>query len=210
MKVCHIGGAAEVDAEIRPGAGDLLIAADAGYDRLASLGLRPDLTVGDFDSIAGGEPKGENVLRYPSKKDETDMLLAVRLGLERGFRLFYIYGGMGGRTDHTLANIQTLGFIAENGGRGYLFGRGETVTVIKNGRLRFPASLSGLISVFAMGGEARGVNLRGLLYPLEDAVLAPVFPLGVSNEFAGQEAEVGVAEGRLTVLWASHALPAWP
>ncbi len=200
MKKCCVVGAAAFDAQIGPEAYELIIAADAGYEKLRKLGIRPDFVVGDFDSL-GGAPEGENVMRYPSRKDDTDILLAVRLGLERGCGEFHIYGGMGGRTDHTLANIQVLNFIAERGGRGFLHGGGETLTVIKNGCLTLPARERGLISVFAMGGPARGVNLKGLLYPLVDAVLTPDYPLGVSNEFTGAEARVSVEDGTLIVIW---------
>ncbi len=177
MKKCCVVGAAAFDAQIGPEAYELIIAADAGYEKLRKLGIRPDFVVGDFDSL-GGAPEGENVMRYPSRKDATARLLAVRL-----------------------ANIQGLNFIAERGGRGFLHGGGETLTVIKNGCLTLPARERGLISVFAMGGPARGVNLKGLLYPLVDAVLTPDYPLGVSNEFTGAEARVSVEDGTLIVIW---------
>ena len=75
--------------------------------------------VGDFDSL-GQVPEGENIVRHPVMKDDTDMMLAVKLGLERGYTRFHIYGGMGGRTDHTIANIQTLAYIAGRGASAFL------------------------------------------------------------------------------------------
>jgi thiamine pyrophosphokinase len=198
---CFIAGALTFDNQIKPDNCDLVIAADAGYNTLLKTGIKPDLIVGDFDSIKSGVPSGTNVIRHPVMKDDTDMLLAVRLGLERGYREFHIYGGLGERLDHTLANIQVLNFIAENGGRGFLYGRDETITVIKNGEISFPARKNGFISVFAMGGDARGVNLKGLLYPLANAILTPSYPLGVSNEFTGTEAAVSAENGTLIVIW---------
>ena len=72
---------------------------------------------------------------------------------------------------------------------------------MKNGSLVFPAGLSGTISVFCLGADARGVTLRGLSYPLEDAALTAHFPLGVSNRLTGAPAEIRVKDGSLLVIW---------
>ena len=106
---------------------------------------------------------------------------------------------MGGRLDHTLANLQTLAFIAERGGIGYLIGKGFTAAAVRNGTLCFPAGMTGTISVFALGEPARGVYLTGLYYPLTDATLTPVWPLGVSNAFTGKAAAVAVRTGEAGV-----------
>ena len=109
---------------------------------------------------------------------------------------------MGGeRTDHTIANIQTLAYIAEKGGEGYIIGRDENITVVKNASLLFSDKMQGRISVFAIGGCACGVTLEGLLYPLNNATLTPYSPIGVSNEFTGLRACVKVNKGFLMVMW---------
>jgi len=201
-KICHIAGAASAEKAVvtrRPG--DLVIAADGGIRLLWRLGVEPDLTLGDFDSL-GFTPEGENIVRHPPEKDDTDMLLAVREGIARGYRVFSIVGGLGGRLGHTLANIQTLLFIANAGGIGFLHGDGTVVTAVKDGRLRFPAGRRGLVSVFSAGERAEGVSERGLKYRLDDALLTNDRPLGVSNEFTGKEAEVTVKNGALVIVWA--------
>ena len=138
---------------------------------------------------------------YPVEKDDTDTMLALKLGWERGFRDFRLLAGTGGRTDHTLANLQALAWLAARGGRGVLVGQGECFTVVRNGTLHFRAREEGILSVFAHGGETRGVTLEGLQYPLQNATLTPDFPLGVSNHFVGSPAAVSVADGTLLVCW---------
>ena len=111
MANCILFCAAEFDALAQPiGEDDFLIAADGGLRHVQALGLTPDAVIGDFDSL-GYVP--EQAVVYPVEKDDTDAMLAVKLGLERGFRRFVIYGGMDGkRLDHTVANFQTLSFLA--------------------------------------------------------------------------------------------------
>ena len=208
---CIVGaGALEPESLVIPH-GALVIAADGGLTHLEAAGLAPDLVVGDFDSL-GRIPEGENVIVTPAEKDDTDMLLAVKLALQRGCDELFLYGGMGGRFEHSLANLQALAYIAGLGGRGFLIGDGCVCTVIKNGGLHFDESFSGYISVFAVGGSATGVNLRGLKYPLTDHTLTCDFPLGVSNEFLGTAAEVSVRSGSIAVIWHynADARPAFP
>lgn len=184
--------------------GAYVIAADAGLRHLERAGIAPDLIVGDFDSL-DRVPVGANVVTHSPEKDDTDMVLAVREALSRGAETIVIYGGMGGRPDHEYANIQTLAFIADNGGRGYLVGRGVVCTVIKNSRLDFAGGRRGIVSVFAHGDRAEGVNLRGLKYPLTDYTLTSDYPLGVSNEFTGVPASVSVRDGLLAVMWEAES-----
>ena len=188
--------------------GSYIIAADKGILQLRARGAEPDLVVGDFDSL-GYVPEARELVRHPVEKDDTDMMLAVREGLNRGFREFILYGGIGGRLDHTIANIQTLGFLAEHGARGLLYGEGTAVTLLQNGALHFPATMQGTISVFCYGDEAAGVTETGLYYPLDGADMKNVFPIGVSNEFCGQESSVCVQNGKLLLLWQSTAKAAY-
>ena len=155
--------------------------------------------LGDFDSL-GFLPEGANV--FPVEKDDTDAMLAVRLGLRRGCDEFLLYGSLDGpRLDHTVANFQTLQYLADHGAVGYLIGNTTMVTVVKNGKITFPAGCSGTVSVFCMGKDAEGVTETGLFYGIEDGVFTSGFPLGVSNHFTGKKAEISVKNGSLLVLW---------
>ncbi len=197
--ICYIVCALPQNHKLSPAPGDLVIAADGGYAHLN--GIHADLVVGDFDSL-GYVPAGESVVRHPAEKDDTDTMLAARIGIERGYRAFVLLGGVGGRLDHTLANIQTLAFLRENGARAALRGEEETITFLQDESLRFRAGLSGIVSVFSYGATAAGVYERGLAYALTDATLTDTNPLGVSNAFTGEIAEVSVRAGRLVVLYA--------
>lgn len=184
----------------RPRPGDLQIAADAGLRLCRELGRTPDLVLGDFDSMDVSEAPAD-ARRVPVEKDDTDTGLALREGLRRGCREFFIYGGTGGRRlDHTLANLQSLAFLRENGARGWLYDRDFVYTVIKNETLTLRREVDwGLVSLFALGDRARGVTLTGLQYPLDHAELTCAFPLGVSNHFAAETATVTVEDGLLLV-----------
>ena len=184
-------------AELLPG--DFVIAADGGLSHCRRLGITPDEILGDFDSL-GEIPEGATV--YPVEKDDTDAMLAAKRGLSLGCRDFLFYGSLDGpRLDHTVANIQMLRFLADHDARGTLVGLRQRVTLVRNGTLRFPAGMTGNISVFAIGGDAEGVTLRGLYYPLENGSLSCSFPLGVSNHFTGEEAEITVEKGNLLIIW---------
>ena len=205
--ICYIVGAAPTEALPEVREGDFLIAADRGYDALRRAGIAPDLIMGDFDSL-GYTPEGENVLPHSPIKDDTDLLLAIRWAMERGWRRFVIYGALGGkRLDQTVASFQTLRFLADHGAKGRLVGDGWNVALLQNAALRFPSTASGWLSLFVSGEEARGVTLRGLKYEITDHTLTCGMPLGVSNEFLGREAIVRVEDGALFVLWQGDVLP---
>ena len=195
---CYIFGAGEMAAlHRRPQPGDYVIAADGGWHACRDAGVMPDLLLGDFDSLAD-LPSGVAVERYPVEKDDTDMMLAIKRGLSLGHREFHLYGGMGGRrTDHTIANLQALLYLAKSGACGWLYGVGEVYTAIHNGAIVFPPQERGILSVFCLGGDAQGVNIRGGQYEADNGVLTADFPLGVSNHFVGKPIEVSVREGSL-------------
>ena len=203
---CVIFCAGQVGGLAEPiGPRDLVIAADGGLAYAQSLGLEPQVILGDFDSL-GRTPAGDNVLRYPVEKDDTDSMLALREGLRRGYRRFLLYGALDGpRLDHTVANFQALAFLAERGAFGVLAGVDTMAAVVKNGGLRFPKDALGIISVFCLGPDAEGVTIRNLQYSLEKGSLTAAFPLGVSNHFVGEPGEISVKQGSLLVLWPRQA-----
>ena len=200
MASCLVFCAAAFDGLLVPAApDDYIIAADGGYAHVQALNLEPDCILGDFDSL-GFVPDSAKV--FPVEKDDTDAMLAVRRGLELGYKQFLLYGSLDGpRLDHTVANFQTLQFLADRGAVGYLIGKDYIVTVLKDGQLRFPETATGILSVFCMGSDAQGVTLTGLQYGLEKGSLSAGFPLGVSNHFVGQSATVEVTDGSVLVLW---------
>lgn len=201
--ICYIVGAMSLTPDLRPYpvSGDYIIAADRGFDSLMAYGVLPDLAVGDFDSL-GHRPSHHNVIQLPDEKDDTDMVYAIRKGLELGYRRFILLGGVGGRLEHTLGNLQLLDWLALHGAQGFLAGEKTIATCIRDGgTLSFPASMSGYLSVFCNSGRAEGVNLSELKYPLDNFTLTGDFPLGVSNQFLGREANISVRTGSLLLIW---------
>ncbi len=186
---------------------DMLIAVDGGLKYCEELGLEPDLVLGDFDSVNGGQMEQIDrlsaespgrVIRLKPEKDDTDTLAAIRLALGRGYREFLLYGAMGGsRLEHTVANIQCLLFIRHHGGVGYLQDKAGMCFVLEDEEKSFPASMTGYLSLFSLGRQALGVDIRGMKYELHNAVINNDFPIGISNEFVGGEAVVSVRQGQL-------------
>jgi len=201
MKTCYIFGAAEgMPDNFSKHKSDLVIAADAGFTLLKNLNVIPDIVLGDFDSL-GYVPSAKEVIKHPVKKDDTDMILAVKTALERDYKNIVIYGGAGGRLDHLTANLQTLSFVSKKGGRALLCGDGFYATAITDSAISFSEAAFGNISVFSAETISRGVNIKGLLYELEDTNLAFDFPLGVSNEFVSKKSQISVEKGTLLIIW---------
>lgn len=200
-KTCFIMGAGDFDGmPIYPDADDQIIAADGGYRYLKMLGIEPHVLLGDFDSL-DVVPEHRHLIRHSPLKDDTDMALAVAYAVEEGSERFFLYGGMGGRLDHTIANIQLLTGMARRGLEAYLVGKENIVTAIDAECLVFPETFHGILSVFSMDSVSVGIWERGLKYPLSDAVMTCDKTLGVSNEFTGSESSVEVTEGTLLVMW---------
>lgn len=200
MPICYIFASGEYGQEWPDlSEGDLCIAADGGYAQMQLHGVDPDLVVGDFDSL-GYVPPHPHILRHPVEKDDTDTALALSEGWNRGYRNFHIYGSLGGRLDHTLANVQLLCGLTEQGGRGRLVGPGMTVTAVHNGTLELEGEPGQTLSVFCLGESAQGVTLEGLKYTLDHAAMTAQVPLGVSNEFLDRPARITVEQGTLVVM----------
>ncbi len=180
--------------------GAFIIAADGGLKHLSALELRPDIILGDFDSYDGELPGDCEIMTVPSRKDDTDMMLAVKTALARGYKEITLCGSLGGRLDHTIANIQTLEYISERGGKGRLLSEDNTVTFQKAGRERYPAAEGFYFSVFSFTDETV-VTTRGTKYDLTDYRLTRSFPLGVSNEITAAYAEAEVKNGILLVVF---------
>lgn len=199
-KECCIVGASPSELYRKEGA--FLIAADGGLSKLEACGVRPDLILGDFDSLSRTPHAEETeVLTFPVDKDDTDTMLAIKEALRRGYERLYISGGLGGKLDHTVANLQSLRYVADHGATAYLVGDGQTATVLTSGTCRFYPKKEGRFSIFALTEHAEGVTLSGLRYPAEAITLTNSFPLGVSNHFVGNEATVSVSQGALLLIW---------
>lgn len=178
---------------------DIVICADGGLTLAEQLGVKADLAVGDFDTVNADNYCG-NVEYYPPEKDDTDMLIAIKTGFRMGFKDFIILGGIGGRLDHTFANIQALCYISDNGGHGELLSDCESVTLQLPGKAIYYKQDYHYISIFSLTDKCEGVCLKELKYPLDNAVLTSGFPLGISNEFLSDSCTVKLKKGKLLVI----------
>lgn len=212
IKRCIIIGAGDLTVDqIDVREEDYVIAADGGYLYCKMLEIVPDLILGDFDSV--GEKEAEEIARIqkqdperivllPVEKDETDMLAAIHAGLEEGCREFYIYAGQGGRLEHTIANIQCLKYLKECGAAGYMLDGTGMILAAENETVSFQPQMRGYLSLFSLGDRAEGVTIRNMKYELNNAVITNSFPIGISNEFIGEQASVTVEKGTLVIILA--------
>ena len=207
---CILIGAGDLTvSEIPITEDDLCIAVDGGFEYCKLLEIVPDYIIGDLDSVSEKEAETiaeiskaaeERVILLPAVKDDTDMLAAIKLGLKEGYRDFRIYGGMGGRLEHSFANIQCLLYLKEHGAVGYLMDGTGMVLIGKEETISFKEGLEGYFSVFSLG-ESCILTLEGLKYSLQEKELKNSYPLGISNEFMeGQKAVITVHKGTALMI----------
>lgn len=199
--ICYIIGAVPTKPDFIKKSGDMVIAADGGMDSLFAVNICPDVLVGDLDSLSDKRlADNTELIKYPVEKDDTDAALALELGIAKGFRRFVFYGCIGGLMDHTLGNMALLNGLTD---RGYtaVFADGEWgLAGISKRELHFSKGASGRISVLSLTDVSDGVTIKGLKYELDNAELTSCITLGVSNEFIGEKASIGVKNGVLCVF----------
>lgn len=179
---------------------DFFIACDRGYMYCTRLGIVPDLIISDFDSYCGPVAPEIPLNAFSSEKDDTDTMLAVRYAIEHGFEEILLCCALGGRLDHLIGNLQSLVFAQKHGLCASLRSEDTEVITLKDSYLRIPRRCGWSLSVFAPDGPCEGVCISGAKYPLQDAELLPSFPLGVSNQWASEEAVISVRKGILLVV----------
>ncbi|MCI2241751.1 thiamine diphosphokinase [Adlercreutzia faecimuris] len=205
MATCALVGASEFNAprflEMHAeGAFDYVIAVDGGLAHLEEAGVRADLAIGDFDSL-GYVPRGLRVARFPVDKDKSDMELALDRALSQCYGEAYVFGALGGRLDHTLANLQLLASFSERGLYVTAVGLDQAVAFVTGPDVfELPAAEEGTVSVFAMNDACTGVFERGLRWSLDDFTMTNRTSRGLSNELQGEAVVIGVEEGTLAVF----------
>jgi thiamine pyrophosphokinase len=192
---------------------DLVVAADGGWDKAEALGLRPDLLVGDADSLPEARflalaADGVTIERSPTTKDESDAELAVIAALRRGATHITVLGALGGkRFDHALANVGLLGLPAPGDAEVELLDGSTRVRLLRAppadgeiARCSLAGSKDDLVSLLPVGALAVGVSTDGLLYSLRDEDLLPGPARGLSNVRVAADASVTLRGGRLLVI----------
>lgn len=201
MRECAVfaGGVIEnpefIDKEELLNSCDYIICADGGYRYAEKLGIVPDLFVGDFDSYSGELPKGIKVHKSVPEKDDTDTLLAVREAIEAGCGKIRLYGALGARIDHTLANIQTMIFAHNRGCELKIIDETNEMSLQGAGERSYIRREGWYFSLFAVVGNAVISSCRGVKYPIENYEMTPGFPIGVSNEITAEKAVLCVESG---------------
>ncbi len=178
---------------------DYVICADGGYIHAQRLNIEPDLLVGDFDSLLSEDVTAENIKRFSTHKDYTDMAIAVKEGISLGYDCFELYGGIGGRLDHTLANIAILLDLSLDGKKACLVNSHTRVIVVTNETVILSKENS-TVSVFAVGETNPIVTLKGFEYPLNRYEMCQRTALGISNEFSEKSATVTVENGSVAIM----------
>ncbi len=184
---------------------DVRLAVDGGAWALLQRGLRPDVAIGDWDSLG---PQGLAQLRvagvllqtFPADKDATDLELALHYAADRGATEVHVFGALGGRWDQSLANLLLLAQPRLRALRIVLYDRGQRVWLLQ-GRETIAGEVGDTLALIPVQGPARGVTLRGVAYPLTNGELPWAVTLGVSNRLTAPQAYVQVDEG---LVWVVH------
>jgi len=195
---------------LTPQEGDWLICADGGWDAAVAHDLAPSLVVGDFDSMPRSHVRDAEVIMLPVHKDDTDMVVCLRRGRERGYREFILAGCIGGRFDHAISNLQCLADCALRGESAWMCDGQNRVTVLAPGEYELENIPGRKLSLLAYTDEVKGVCLTGTLWPLQDAALSSRYPLGCSNEITGDKARLTFESGLLMVMYTRDRLAKKP
>ena len=179
---------------------DFIVCADSGYSFAKKAGLTPNLIIGDFDSLKEELPQNTEVVKLNTHKDDTDTEHCVMECIRRGYKDFLLLGSIGGRTDHTFANIATLAFLSEYNYNGIARNNGEEIRILKEGSYEMNNKKGLIFSVFPYGCESVNVTYKGAEYMLNNKTLTYNVSRGISNVFVDDEAEITINRGRAILL----------
>jgi thiamine pyrophosphokinase len=186
--------------------GDVIIAADGGALVAQQLGLQPQVVIGDLDSLPGGmrtqlQQRGCRFIDHPARKDETDTELAIQHALEMGAEEIVLLGAVGGRLDHTLANVLLLGMAALEGVTVRMVTGNTDVWLIRAGEdLEIHGQPGDTVTLLPLGQDAAGITTTGLEWALDNDTLYFGPARGVSNLMTAETARVALREGLLLAL----------
>ncbi|MGI6452253.1 MAG: thiamine diphosphokinase [Syntrophomonadaceae bacterium] len=183
---------------------DLIFCVDGGADAALAMGIIPDYLIGDMDSVSPDTLRYYSSLgvinkKYPPEKDYCDTHLALNLAAELGAEEVWLWGTLGKRLDHTLANLYSCMDMARQGIKVIHYSPRCCIYIINN-RLKLKGAVGDLVSVLALTDKATGVCERGFQYTLADAVIYKEKPIGISNVLASETGEIEVGEGILLVI----------
>ncbi|HEX6302711.1 MAG TPA: thiamine diphosphokinase [Anaerolineales bacterium] len=187
-------------------ADDYLIAADGGTHHCIALGLRPNVVIGDMDSISETvreslSREGTQFMVHPRDKDETDLELALEHAVSKGCEDILLLGLLGGRLDQTLANLLVLTRPEWRPARLTAADGPDFATLLRDGEeVQMEAKGGNTISLIPLSPMVSGVTTQGLRWSLEDVRLEFGSTLGISNETTGEVARVRIEEGLLLVV----------
>lgn len=201
----HIEGRLEEIAV--PEEGSFVICADGGYEKAVSAGIKPDIIIGDLDSYSGDElPEDIPLKKLPVEKDVTDTDSCLEYAIDQGFVSIFIIGGLGGRCDHSIANIQNIvrySQFSEKLGcapKIIMADKYNYLLALTDDSVQLPRLDGYKVSLLSFTEKCEGVTVTGVHYPLEDYTLTNTFPLGVSNEFEDDVMTLEVRKGTLLVI----------
>lgn len=183
---------------------DFIICADGGYKHAEKANLTPNIIIGDFDSAEVPLNPNAEVLKLPKKKDDTDTFRCVKEALKQNFDEIVIFGGTGGRMDHTYANISVLSYIHSHGAKGILIDESNLLTIISNEEMLIEDKLGERFSIFPFGCESCVVTLSGFEYNLERGRLLVDEPIGISNIITENTARVRIYEGSAVIIFSKE------
>ena len=177
---------------------DLIIAADSGYIACVDSGISPHIVIGDFDSFPQDMITAKKIIRLNPVKDMTDTQEAIDTAIEKGADEITLLGALGGRIDHTLANIHLLKYALSKGVKAEIADKDTCIYIVQDNctvmrREGFCLSLIPLT-------DCSGVSIRGVFYPLENALMPVGNPYGISNEFTEDCAHIEVKSGELLLM----------
>lgn len=174
---------------------DFVICADSGFDSAQKYGIKPDIVIGDMDSVKGAV-ENENVMIYPAKKDFTDGELAVKYATEKGYKKIVMLGMTGSRMDHTLTNLLLLKQLE---GTDACIADEHNEIYMVNSCISLSGKKGDLISIIPFESDVR-VTASGLEYPLEGDILKAGESRGVSNVMTGEICTVSTENGTVFVI----------
>ncbi|MDD7306435.1 MAG: thiamine diphosphokinase [Peptoniphilaceae bacterium] len=201
MNTCYLVGGGDFDGFFdKLDKSDYIIGVDKGYTKLKKFGLEADLIIGDFDSAI--EPVFPRKIKLKPEKDMTDTYAGLEIGIKKGYKKFIVYGGLGGRLSHTIANIR-MAYEFKKKGFDIIFKskKKKVFLVDKSYTHKHVEEKDFYVSIFSLKETSFGLTLKGLKYELDNFDLSYANSLGVSNESQGCDFEIRVENGLLLVIF---------